>query len=258
VHVVHVVYVFWIDQTYLGSGALARNQASQSVVDASTGLAVLKARNLKRANTMKNHTPEQCESLVRRLNDGGCPVLRDHGYKISPVGLAIEQIPGISCNQVFDLAQGGTGFTIELVLRNELDRPIDIQGYQLKTPWGVPKLSLLPAPRKSSERYPHYSFPGPGNYYDGSYVINPFFARRKSRLIPGEPIEGLLVASSEDLIPPEFPNLARIIATLFVFDTRRNPFSAQFSLVVDRRELIARERREQGMASSQPTYAGHV
>ena len=32
-----------------------------------------------------NHTPEQWDGLVRRLNDGGCPVLRDHGYKISPV-----------------------------------------------------------------------------------------------------------------------------------------------------------------------------
>jgi hypothetical protein len=185
-----------------------------------------------------NHTPEQWDGLVRRLNDGGCPVLRDHSYKISPVGLAIEKIPGMSFNQIFDLAKGGTGYEIELALRNDLDRPIDIVGYQIKTPWGIPKVSLLPAPDKSSPKYPHYSFPHNGPYYEGSFVLNRFFARRKSRLHPGEEIEGVLVASSEERIPLEFPHLSRIIATLIIFDSRRNAFSAQFRLPVIRREII--------------------
>jgi hypothetical protein len=122
---------------------------------------------------------------------------------------------------------------------------------QIQTPWGVPKLSLLPAPRKSAPHYPHYRFPDYGPYYDEEFVINRVFARRKSRLNPGDKIKGVLVASSEELIPLEIPHFARVIVTLVVFDTRGNAFSAQFRLPVDRRALIARERRNQGMASSQ-------
>ena len=200
-------------------------------------------------------TPEQWDGLVRRLNDGGCPVLADHGYKVSPLGLVIEKIPGMSCNSIFDLQQGGTGYALELTLRNEATRPINIAGYQIKTPWGIPMLSLLPAPKKSSERYPLYCFPEPGPYYEGDWVINRYFARRKSQLQPGEPIEGVLVTSSEEPIPLDIPHLARIIVTLHVFDSRQNAYSAQFRLPVNRRELIARRKPSPVMASSEPSEA---
>jgi hypothetical protein len=119
-------------------------------------------------------------------------------------------------------------------------------------------LSLLRAPKKSSNRYPHYCFPEPGPYYEGDFCINRHFARRKSRLQPGDSIEGVLVASSEESIPLEISHLARIILTLTIFDSRRNAFSAQFRVLVDRREMIAREKRKQTLAPAQPFYAGHV
>jgi hypothetical protein len=56
---------------------------------------------------MQKPTKEQVAGLFHRLNDGGCPVQRDHGYKISPMGLSIEKIPGLGCNEMFDLTQGG-------------------------------------------------------------------------------------------------------------------------------------------------------
>jgi hypothetical protein len=192
---------------------------------------------------------DQWDELARRLNAGGCPVLSEHGYRVAPVGLAIEKIPGPSFNSIFDLKQGGTGYSIELTLRNEASRAIDVVGWRIKTPWGLPKLTLLPAPKKSSNWYPHYSFPEPGPYYEGGFVVNPFFARRKSRLQPKEEIEGVLVASSEEAIPLEIAHLARIIVTLVVFDSRRNAFSAQFRLPVNRRELIARGK---GCQSDKP------
>ncbi|MFZ1975372.1 MAG: hypothetical protein WAU89_21185 [Candidatus Acidiferrales bacterium] len=203
-----------------------------------------------------NQTPEQFDGLVRRLNEGGCPVLADHGYKINPVGLLIEKIPGMSFSSIFDLRQGGAGYAIEIALRNEAPRPIDAVGWQIQTPWGVPTLSLLPAPRKSSNQYPHYCFPEPGPYFDGEFCINRYFARRKSRLQPGEPIEGVIVASSEDPIPLEIAHLARIIVTLRIFDSRQNAYSAEFKVPVDRRELIAREKRKQALAPPRPCYAG--
>jgi hypothetical protein len=196
-------------------------------------------------------TPEQWEGLVHRLNAGGCPVLRDHDYKMSPLGLAVEKIPGMSFNSIFDLKQGGTGYALELTLRNEANRPINIVGYQVKTPWGVPPLSLIPAPKKSSARYPLYCFPEPGPYYEGEFVINRYFARRKSPLQPGEQIEGVLVASSEEPIPQDIPHLARIIVTLYIFDSRQNRYSAQFQLPVDRRELISRRKPSPATASSE-------
>jgi len=199
-------------------------------------------------------TPEQWHGLARRLNDGGCPVLPDHTYKVRPVGLAIEKIPGMSFNSIFDLKQGGTGYAIEVALRNDATRPVDIVGWQVQTPWGIPKLALLPAPKKSSNRYPHYFFPEPGPYYEGDFCINRYFARRKSRLQSGDSIEGVLVASSDDSVPLEILHLARIVVTLRIFDSRRNIFSAQFRMVVDRRELIAREKRNQTLTPSQPFH----
>jgi hypothetical protein len=190
-----------------------------------------------------NRTPEQLDGLFRRLNDGGCPVLRDHSYKISPVGLAVGKIPALNFSRIFDLKEGGTGYAIEVKLRNESSRPIDIVGCQIKTQWGNPKISLLSAPR--------YSFPKPGPSYEDHIVINRYFARRKSRLQPGDEIEGMLVASSEDWIPLEIAHFKWITATLLVFDTRRNAFSGQFRLLVDRRDLSAREGRYREMASSQ-------
>jgi hypothetical protein len=200
-------------------------------------------------------TPEQWAGLVRRLNEGGCPVLSDHGCKISPVGLVIEKIPGTSFNSIFDLKQGGTGYALELTLRNEATHAIDVVGYQITTPWGTPMLSLLPAPRKSSVKHPHYSFPEPGPYYDGGFCVNRYFARRRSRLQPGEAIEGVLVASSEEPIPQDIPHLAGIIVMLVVFDSRQNAYSAQFQLLVSRRELIARKKVRPAMASSAPSEA---
>lgn len=207
---------------------------------------------------MQKLTREQLFALFDRLNNAGCPVERDHGYKVPPRGLAIEKFPGMTHDEIFDLEQGGTGYAIEFFLRNELDRPIDIQGLQIKTPWGIPRLSLVPAPRKSSAKWPHYTFPEPGRYYDGDFVINRLFARRKSRLNPGEEIEGVLIASSEETLPLEVKDGAHIIVTLTIFDTRGNSFSTQFTMPVNRSALIIRERKNQVWASGRLKYARHV
>jgi hypothetical protein len=193
---------------------------------------------------MTKLTPEQWDGFCRRLNQGGCPVLRDHGYKISPVGLSVEIMPGIGLNEIFDLADGGTGYAIEVVLRNDADRPIDIRGFQIRTPWGIPKVSLIPAPKTSSPKYPTYTFPGLSRYYDGDFVVNHVFARQKTRLNPAQEIEGVIVLSSEEPMPAELQHYGHTFVTLCVFDTRGNTYSAQFRLAVNRSELIIRERRK--------------
>ena len=189
------------------------------------------------------YNPEQDDALVRRLREGGCPVLRDHGYKIRPVGLAIESIPGATFNRIFPLANGGTGYYFDVALRNEADHPVNVWGFQIKAPWGIPRISLLPAPKKSSDRYPLYCFPEPGPYCEGEYALNPFFARHKS-LLPGEKIEGSLLASSDERIPAEIAHLAVIFVTLTIFDSSRNDFSGQIGLRVHRDEALVRKYAE--------------
>jgi hypothetical protein len=193
---------------------------------------------------MRKLTPEQWDGFCRRLNEGGCPVLRDHGYKILPVGLLIETMPGMGLNEIFDLADGGTGYAIEIVLRNDADGPIDLCGFQIKAQWGIPKVSLVPAPKTSSPKYPTYTFPGLSRYYDGDDVINHIFARRKTRLNPRQEIEGVIVLSSKEPMPIELQHNSHTLVKLSVFDTRGNAFPAQFRLLINRSELIVRERKE--------------
>jgi hypothetical protein len=94
-----------------------------------------------------------------------------------------------------------------------------------------------------SDRYPLYCFPEPGPYCEGDYALNPFFARHKS-LLPGDEIEGSLLASSQEKMPAEIAHLAAIFVTLNVFDSNRNEFSGQFGLRAYRDEVVAREYAE--------------
>jgi hypothetical protein len=235
VHVVHVMHVFEGEQARHNEG-----YAPQLVVGASAIGA--RGPTPKGKRTMKL-TPEQWDGLFRLLNDGGCPVQRNHGYKISPIGLSIEEMPVMSFSEIFDLPDGGAGYAFEAVVRNDASRAIDIQGFQIKFPWGIPRVSLVPAPKKSSTRYPNYTFPGVSRYYDGDFVLNPIFARRNYRMNPGEEVEGVLVASSEESIPLEVRHNALIFARISVFDSRRNTFSGQFRVRVNR-ERITREREQ--------------
>jgi hypothetical protein len=199
--------------------------------------------NQKERQKMKQ-TPEQWDALVGRLNGGSCPVLPNHGYKVAPVGLAVEPIPGMNFSRIFDLKEGGSGYAIEVTLRNDANRPIDIVGFRIRTPWGIPKLTLL--------RPPNYAFREPGPSYDADFVINRYFQKRKSRLLPNKETEGLLIASSEDEIAEGVQHFDSVFLTLDVFDSRSNVFSGHFGVRVDRRERIARELRNQKSRSARP------
>src|SRR6266403_5020721 len=101
-YVVHVVHVFWPVRIRQFAGGNAR------IASCVTQSALLGLED-RRRGLMQELTKDQLAVLLDRLNDGGCPVQRDHGYKISPVGLSIEKIPGLGCSEMFDLTQGGTG-----------------------------------------------------------------------------------------------------------------------------------------------------
>lgn len=203
---------------------------------------------------MESLTPEELSALYRCLIEGGCPVQQQHGYKITPTGLVVEQVPEMFVNTIFDLADGGTGYLLELLIRNELDRSTYIHGFQIETPWGRARIALLPDSSKSVPRYYDYTFPGGTLGFDRSLVINSIFSGH-GRLNPGDEIEGLLLGVDEEPLPDEYPDNGRVVVKLSIFDERGNRFTSKFRLCVDRSALRARERKKEILASLQPKGA---
>ena len=66
----------------------------------------------------------------------------------------------------------------------------------------------------------------------------------------------MLLAVDKAEIPREFPDLARIIVILRIFDSRRNRFEAQFRLVADRPVLRATPEGQSAATVSAPLPTG--
>src|ERR1700735_192177 len=101
---------------------------------------------------MGKFTKQEWSELKQLLAEGGCPILQEESDMIVPVGLKIEQVPSLGVNRVFDLENGQAGFVMDLTIANESDRPIRIQGFQLKTGWEGAGISLPPGPDKAGSR----------------------------------------------------------------------------------------------------------
>ena len=197
---------------------------------------------------MKKLATEEWTSLAHHLMECGCPVQLEAGYKVAPVGLAIIQIPSLGVNSVFDLETGGAGYMMDAHIGNELDRPIWIHGFQIKTPWGGAGFSLLSDPTQSVPKQEIYSFPNSTLGFERSVVLNSFLSGN-GRLNPGDEIEGLLLGVDEDPLPDEYPDNGRIVVKLSIFDERGNRFSSGFRLCVERSAIYDRKRMKEIPAS---------
>ena len=125
---------------------------------------------------------------------------------IVPVGLKIEQVPSLGVNRVFDLENGQAGFVMDLTIANESDRPIRIQGFQLKTGWEGAGISLLPGPDKSGIRQGNYCFPGSGPLaFDREIVLNRFILGREKLNAGSSRRVGLFLGRENSPIPLSLP-----------------------------------------------------
>jgi hypothetical protein len=158
--------------------------------------------------------------------------------------LLIEQIPEGGLNTVFDLANGGTGFLLDILVKSQQHDPFWLDGFQIEDPWGHVTKSLVAAPSKSDVKYPHYSYPDSTLAFDGEIVVNRFFTTRR-RLNWNDEICGLLMALSTQSIPDEVEHNARVPVMFLVFDRRGTPFSKNFRLAVDRTERMSQGRKKQ-------------
>ena len=193
---------------------------------------------------MKSRKQEQQASLADLLNRCGCPVQTHTGYDPPPTGLLIEQVPEVGLNLVMDLANGGTGFLLDIWIKRELADPFWLDGCQIEVPWGHTTTSLVSAPKKSDPKYPYYCFPDSTLAFDGDIVVNRFFSTLR-RLNQNDEIDGLLMALNTKAIPDEIEHNARVTATFSVFERSGTRFSKDFRLAVDRTERMIQERKKQ-------------
>jgi hypothetical protein len=193
---------------------------------------------------MRKVTDEQWAGLKRHLAEGGCPVLPEERFGISPVGLKIEQVPNLGSNILFDLESHQTGCVLDAMIANETERIVKINGFRIKTPWDGSGVSLLGGPEKSGARQGNYCFPGPAPLmFEGEIVLNGFFARR-GLLHPGEERRGLLLGVEESSIPSHYPEHGRTVVELIVIDAKGNRYSSEFRVCIDRSVSCAREQKE--------------
>ena len=184
---------------------------------------------------------EKWEVMVRILNEGGCQVLADHGYHVTLPGLTIEPAKGLNFNRIFRLANGGTGYHFDLLVCNESVRPIDVTGFQIHTPWGIPRFEIVRTPKKSESTWPYDR--ALRDRFTEEVNLCRFFCRRKSRLNSGEELEGELLGWSEESIPECSLRSQGAWVTLRIFDSRGKVYSGRFGMRFEGYQMTAAQKR---------------
>lgn len=80
-------------------------------------------------------------------------------------------------------------------------------------------------------------------------MLNDFLSGQRT-LKPGGEIEGLLLAVDEKPIPNDYPDQAVTRVELSIFDERRNKYTLECRLLVDRSAARYREKRLRKIADS--------
>jgi hypothetical protein len=185
------------------------------------------------------------------LIENGCPVELESSHQVISPGLIIKQVPLPLMNMAFDLESGASAYLLNAHLKNNLARPIRIEGMQIIPPWEGSSISLLEDDPRYRASGGFYRFPDTGLAYPDSELLNRLLSGR-CRLKPRDNPEGLIMAIDSQPIPDDVPDRGRIDVKLVVFDGAGNEFSSKFRLCVDRRAVRARQRKEEMRAYFQP------
>ena len=203
------------------------------------------------------HVSRETFLLARGLRDRGIPV-DDYEFgrmEAACLGLRIEEQSGLQ-SKAFNLAGGGAGYVLEVVIQNESKRPLAPVHISFEGPDWERRMSLLPDPHKEYPARPRKNRRRLRNYLgapiDYSVVRNTYFFppdRRAGKareevlnhkvdrgllVYPGEFLEGLLLVVGEQPIPSEFRDGDRIKIRLTVFDQRGRSHRAAFQPLVER------------------------
>ena len=176
------------------------------------------------------------------LRRGGIPLDDEvvKSVKAASRGLRLYQTGTPVDSNIFDLDSGGAGYILSIAIRNAADRVIRPVACRLKTPWGEARLRWLEDPLRRVPREYSYSFPAGGLYgFEREAVLN-HFLNRKTRLYPGDMVEGFLLGVGEECISDEYHDRRRLVTQLSVYDERGNRRDLDVSFLLS---LFGRSRR---------------
>jgi hypothetical protein len=82
---------------------------------------------------------------------------------VAELDVEIEQVGEAYHNTVFDLPYGRAGYVIDLIITNQMSKPVRCRDIELRPPWMDSEFEWLPDPHEmGGDPYSNYRFPGEG------------------------------------------------------------------------------------------------
>ncbi len=179
---------------------------------------------------------------------GGTPLDEEvlEGMRAASRGLSLHQTGTTLDTTVFDLDSGGTGYMLCLAICNDSDRTLRHAEARLKLPWWEPRIRWLSDPARQVPRQFTYEFPGSSLVgIERDAVLNHRLG--KTKIFPGDSLEGLLLGLGEETIPDEYQDRQCVVAQFSLFDARGNRSDLDVSFLV---QQDGRSRRRRVGANS--------
>jgi len=77
-----------------------------------------------------------------------------------PAGRTPAEVGAVCATNVFDLQDGRAGYVIDLMITNQISRPVRCRDIELRTPWVDSQVAWLSDPRETASDPHNYRFPG--------------------------------------------------------------------------------------------------
>lgn len=165
--------------------------------------------------------------------------------KAASRGLRLYQTGTQLDSSIFDLDSAGTGYILSIAIRNPSDRIIRPVACRLKSPWGEARLRWLEDPLRNKPKEYSYSFPAPGPLGFGREAVLNHLLNRRTRLYPGDMVEGFLLGVGEECISDEYDDRRWLVTQFSVYDERGNRSDLNVNFLL---RLFGRSRRHRSNA----------
>ena len=92
---------------------------------------------------MRKANSTHLAASLREMDAVGIPV----DLSVAELDVEIEQVGGVHDTMVFDLPDGRAGYLIDLIITNQMSRPIRCRDIELRPPWVDSEFEWLRDPR---------------------------------------------------------------------------------------------------------------
>ena len=105
---------------------------------------------------MRKANSTHLAASLREMDAVGIPV----DLSVAELDVEIEQVGGVHDTMVFDLRDGRAGYVIDLIITNQMSRPVRCRDIELRPPWVDSEFEWLRDPREMGGDPYNYRFPG--------------------------------------------------------------------------------------------------